>query len=1112
MTAGQHLLAHELTHVVQQRTGSLGTSSGGSGGTLTVGAADDRHEQEAEATAQRVVAALQARGPALTAPATSPGAALSRQYDPALALIVAPVGVARATAPTPRAAKDRPTPPGSPSLPLRTPPYAFVLADAANLHAVAPTPGDTLAAAPVIGQLPVTAKLQVLQADPARDRALVRVLAAPAAAKARVGTEGWVRLSFLDARGPAGDPDATLYVIRGGDTALGLAARFYGLPASAHPEQDADLRRYVQALVLANRAPACWIDRPNPANPLDWMRAQVNANARLWVPTRAKADALAATVRSPSLTGGAWATVARGLGWAEAHLLQGASLYAQDVVVLADAAASAMTGATRYAIMIGGAAVAVAARTAHAAQTVLQAVATAALAPAVLMARLGAFAAQKLADVPGALLALLERKAQEVLTALLGPQLVKQLGGAVQAILADPGTFIGNLGKALGTAVTFLLDHVRTNWGQDLLQWLVGKVGAAIPLPTGLDLSHLGPQTLLQLIPTVQAILGLTEAHVRGLIVAQLAQAERITPGVAAQRLATVEGRVGRLSDLAQRAWATVAGGTAAQAAQHLVGTTLDNLRGWVMQSVIAAAVTKVAQLCAPLVGQIIGALQAIYGLVQTVLENKDTLRSAFDTIVGQFAQLAAHKDAAVAVGIGKGIIGPKLVTLIPAALSFLAKLLGLGNVQHAIEHSLKPIQDAVDRALKTVIGGVVRTVRGLLHGHGGATTGAGSGAGQQHQENPKHAAIAQAIVAKLEHIDGAPKDFAATRTEKESEAGPLKARYQPQLEKGINLSITFATKPDDAGGKETLDFTVVIAPNTTKLSGRILVAAPGTPPTHVTYQTLSGNRAHWVHALPLTLAPGNTKGSSPHQNPPGWGQVVIFDHDVVNDKRTPPVYGPLYWKQLHLLSEMFHGPGKVWNLMPGRGADNDWMTGHPEQDVKNAFGAESHATLSYRTEATYFTTSDGDNNPANAARRVTIENFVKSIHIEWFHVKQEHGSWVKDTSRPTSTYEHSMIRPPLLLPLPGTVRAIDINTVGWKSLYNPPLRLGRQLSEDIVAVRDKDLYVTPGASNGRFISESNLRDRMDEFYKQKGVRDFLTRSTLWPALEEAIKSGQAAL
>jgi len=92
--AGQHLLAHELTHVVQQRTGSLGSSSGG-GGTMTVGAADDRHEQEAEATAHRVTAALQRQGPVLTAPATSPGAALSRAHDPAVALAPAAPGVTR---------------------------------------------------------------------------------------------------------------------------------------------------------------------------------------------------------------------------------------------------------------------------------------------------------------------------------------------------------------------------------------------------------------------------------------------------------------------------------------------------------------------------------------------------------------------------------------------------------------------------------------------------------------------------------------------------------------------------------------------------------------------------------------------------------------------------------------------------------------------------------------------------------------------------------------------------------------------------------------------------------------------------------------------------------
>jgi outer membrane protein OmpA-like peptidoglycan-associated protein len=66
---GDHLLAHELTHVVQQQ-GSPATAS-----RMTVGPAGDHHEQEAEATAARVAGALwhgQSQGEA--APGTQVGA------------------------------------------------------------------------------------------------------------------------------------------------------------------------------------------------------------------------------------------------------------------------------------------------------------------------------------------------------------------------------------------------------------------------------------------------------------------------------------------------------------------------------------------------------------------------------------------------------------------------------------------------------------------------------------------------------------------------------------------------------------------------------------------------------------------------------------------------------------------------------------------------------------------------------------------------------------------------------------------------------------------------------------------------------------------------------
>jgi hypothetical protein len=51
-SGGQELLAHELTHVVQQRSGSVGSSSGG----MKVNAPGDSYEQEADSVAKSVTA------------------------------------------------------------------------------------------------------------------------------------------------------------------------------------------------------------------------------------------------------------------------------------------------------------------------------------------------------------------------------------------------------------------------------------------------------------------------------------------------------------------------------------------------------------------------------------------------------------------------------------------------------------------------------------------------------------------------------------------------------------------------------------------------------------------------------------------------------------------------------------------------------------------------------------------------------------------------------------------------------------------------------------------------------------------------------------------------
>jgi hypothetical protein len=59
--AGRHLLAHELTHVIQQRSGPVDGTDTGAG--VSVSHPDDRFERQAAATAEQVMSVQRQAGP-----------------------------------------------------------------------------------------------------------------------------------------------------------------------------------------------------------------------------------------------------------------------------------------------------------------------------------------------------------------------------------------------------------------------------------------------------------------------------------------------------------------------------------------------------------------------------------------------------------------------------------------------------------------------------------------------------------------------------------------------------------------------------------------------------------------------------------------------------------------------------------------------------------------------------------------------------------------------------------------------------------------------------------------------------------------------------------------
>jgi hypothetical protein len=77
-SSGQRTLAHELTHVVQQRSGPVDGTATGTG--VKVSDPSDRFEQAAEANADRVMSTPSLAAPAAAAPAGS-GPSVQRHAD-----------------------------------------------------------------------------------------------------------------------------------------------------------------------------------------------------------------------------------------------------------------------------------------------------------------------------------------------------------------------------------------------------------------------------------------------------------------------------------------------------------------------------------------------------------------------------------------------------------------------------------------------------------------------------------------------------------------------------------------------------------------------------------------------------------------------------------------------------------------------------------------------------------------------------------------------------------------------------------------------------------------------------------------------------------------------
>ncbi len=274
--------------------------------------------------------------------------------------------------------------------------------------------------------------------------------------------------------------------------------------------------------------------------------------------------------------------------------------------------------------------------------------------------------------------------------------------------------------------------------------------------------------------------------------------------------------------------------------------------------------------------------------------------------------------------------------------------------------------------------------------------------------------------------------------------------RILRSIRKQYGFTTLFA-KPAEDGEYWVVSGTMNPSGPVTKVKRRTL------PPTKVDHSPPDNGRASHVVAEPLTKKAGNTKGSKPQANVPGWAHA-----QKLNKKKDE-------WVRLHLLSERLHGPGQGWNLTPGAKTVNSAMEKGVEREAKEGINASK--ILFYETMVEYHESDSGFTEKSN---------FPKSITVVWGEMTVDGKGRNTSTAK---TWPSGAIAPP---PKDTGGVTVNINKDGRDSLKDF-LKISEYLARSITEERKSKLF-----------SIADFEERMEK-------RNPATFRAEWRAMTEAM-------
>jgi Domain of unknown function (DUF4157) len=564
---------------------------------------------------------------------------------------------------------------------------------------------------------------------------------------------------------------------------------------------------------------------------------------------------------------------------------------------------------------------------------------------------------------------------------------------AIEDIKRDPIGFLKNIMRAIKQGFTQFFDNILQHLLNGVTGWLMAELGDAnVPMPQDFSLRGV--------ISWVLEILGIS----MDAIWEKLAEHPRIGPERVAQIRATIdtlEGIWTFIQDVQERGivaiWERIQ-----EQLSNLWTTVLDAVKNFIMERIVTQVTARLLSMLDPTgIMAVINGAVAFYNAVQSFIRYLREMLEMVNSFVNGVADLARGNVAPAADHLEN-----TMDRGMPIMIGFLANQVGLSGLGHRIAEMIEAVRAMVDEALTWLINQAVDTGFALLDramAFGGEVVDAVMGylglrktfneGGEGHSLYFRRGSAGVLMVAST------PKTIEELVEDRRTEINAAQAA-SPSADntaKLTALSLVLTKNTDLRTKVREYDVAVESGGHTRpetiqqeidnlmiEIVEQLIVAGVSSQGSN-TMQTQvrfgeSGGKPTSVIAEPLTQLPGNTAGSEPFEEPAGY-QELITNFGWTSGER-----GDL-WKRGHLLNHNLHGPGEARNMAMITTFTNNSMKGGIENPAKATVDGNPNKMFYYDVQVSYFTA---------VASKPGVELFPNRLTIEFGELSGTAGNYAR--------------------------------------------------------------------------------------------------------------------